>query len=403
MALDITALAVGVTVALGVGILLLLLVIAAYYTASQRVDQLRDQLITGGTKGKVDKVQRRKGKKKIKKQKQKTEDPKPKERRRDDIVEVLRDRRRQQAQAQNEVITGTMRGYPGHMYIPGQSAAAPEEGLMPVYPAEPYMVPRELQAEMEDMAYRDEDRRSDYSSQYERRIVPPRLSRQREETESDEDSSDEDSSTEDSSTEDDSSSDDGRRQQHRYPPGTMPVVVLPPPLPAPRPTPTTTTTAQIHTSPPAVVQPQQPAVFPSPVQPVSHAPAIYSATHGGITMATAGPQYEEQETVALTAEGLESFQSTPAAAQPWPSTGHGMTTTAVAMVGSRPPPPTSTVQPVAPSYGMSTTAVAMVGARPGTDPRSNQQHPVNQNAQPPLHVQPLHHADDNEASIEFFD
>lgn len=42
----------------------------------------------------------------------------------------------------------------------------------------------------------------------------------------------------------------------------------------------------------------------------------------------------------MTAEGLDSFQPSPAAR---PSTGHGMSTTAVALVGARPPPPTSTV------------------------------------------------------------
>jgi len=114
------------------------------------------------------------------------------------------------------------------------------------------------------------------------------------------------------------------------------VVVLPPPLPAPRPT--ITTAAQVHSSPPAVVHPQQPSAFPSPVQPVTRAPVIYSATHGAVINAAA--EYEEQETVAMTAEGLDSFQPSPAAR---PSTGHGMSTTAVALVGARPPPPTSTV------------------------------------------------------------
>jgi len=45
-AVDVTGLAIGVTVALGVGILLLLIVLAAYLQSRRRVQQLRQQLTT---------------------------------------------------------------------------------------------------------------------------------------------------------------------------------------------------------------------------------------------------------------------------------------------------------------------------------------------------------------------
>lgn len=225
--MDVTGLAVGVTVALAVGIIVLVAALAVYVKSRRRVDKLRQMATT--TTGRV-------------------------QRRTTTAAELqLPDIIRRRAAANQ--LTKRMTGYPGRMYMPGElngmeggayypdDSVAQNDGFVPFD------------------AYDD---RNDY----ERRIVPDR--------------NDNESLLSDwvdwiSDSSDSSSDDDTRHRsctRRRHASARCPVQPVPVVVPA-----AAMTSALVHPAP-VVVQPQQPAasVLPPAPQPSVFVPAATTAT-----------------------------------------------------------------------------------------------------------------------------
>jgi len=138
----------------------------------------------------------------------------------------------------------------------------------------------------------------------------------------------------------------------------QPVIIMPAPP---------TTNAFVHPSPPAV-QPQQPAVLPTPAQPavlpasagVQHrGAAVFTATHGGGSAAQRPVDYEEQERDAVASAGQAIRPATEAQ-----STTRDVSWTTLAADRGR--SSTSQTAAMPGSRQMSTTAVAAVATYAGT-------------------------------------
>lgn len=287
--MDVTGLAIGVTVALAVGILVLLVVLAAYLRSRRRVEKLRELTTSGNIRRRTVTS---------------TAQLPPT----DNVAEALR------RSAAANGLTKRMTGYPGRMYIPAESI------------------------EMQERWYADDDanfhERGVYPDNYERHIVPARRHDELDDSLS--------WSWSDSSSES-SSDDDTRHRRTRRLPVVRPPLLMPTPAAA-------TTAALVHPTP-AVVQPQppppafllptpppQPSVYvpaapaaPAPTSATPSQPAAYESSGGGgyvlpdrrsavFTAMRAGTtpaahgrveEYEEQKREAIATEGGNSSRFVP--------------------------------------------------------------------------------------------
>lgn len=236
--MDVTGLAIGVTVALAVGIVVLLAALAVYVKSRRRVEKLRQLATTTG------RVQRRTTTSQLQ------------------LPDIIRRRA-----AANE-LTKRMTGYPGRMYMPGEL-----DGMEGSTYADDNLAQNDAFVPFD--AY-------DERNAYERRIVADR--RDNESLLSDWVDWISDSS--------DSSSDDDTRHRSctRHDTRRCPVQPVPVVMPAPA-----MTSALVHPAP-VVVQPQQPAsVLPAAPQPSVFVPAASTATATSPVVRPSPPAVQPQQ------------------------------------------------------------------------------------------------------------